>query len=341
MKKIFSLLALCLLVFGCSDDRVQLHVYTWSDYFDPELISKFEADNNCNVVIDTFDSNEAMYAKLKAGGTGYDVLTPSSYQIAILAQEHIISPIDHNLLPNVKKNFNHVLDNQILDKNMEWSVPYACTYTGLMCSSNEVGSIKSWKDISDPKFKGKVSLLDDIREVVGIGLMCNGYSLNSTNEQEIMTAAKTIVALKSNVRKFDAESYKLEVANKSMWIGHGYSSDVAQVIITDNRDDITFVLPDEGFTIAWDEFVISAASKQHELAHKFIDFFYDDDVAYQNMIYIWSLMANKNAYDKVDDNYKYILLPKNVSKGQLLKGFSDQKVLEYYNKAWDMIKSVR
>jgi len=336
---IFALLA-SIMLFGCSDNKPKLHVYSWSDYFDPELIQRFEQDNDCNVVIDTFDSNEAMYAKLKAGGTGYDVMTPSSYQIEALVKERMIVPLDHELLPTVMKNFNHDLDHQILDVNLEWSVPYACTYTGMMCYSNAVGSINSWSAIADPKFKGKISLLDDLRETIGIGLMYNGYSLNSTDEKEIMAAASTIVKWRSNVRKFDAESYKLEVANKSTYIGHGYSSDAAQVIISDNRNDIIFVLPDEGFTIAWDEFVISSNSKQLELAYKFIDFFYDDEVAYQNMIYIWSLMANKKAFDRIDDNCKYILLPKNIDKGQLLKGFKDQKTMELYNKAWDLIKSL-
>src|SRR5512138_781162 len=69
---------------GCKRATPVLHVYTWADYVKPELVTRFETEQRCKVVIDTFDSNEAMFAKLKAGATGYDVVTPSSYMVSVL-----------------------------------------------------------------------------------------------------------------------------------------------------------------------------------------------------------------------------------------------------------------
>ena len=84
----------------------ELHIYTWSDYIAPEFVGKFKEKYGCKVVIDTFDSNEAMYAKLKAGGSGYDIITPSSYLVPTMAKEGLIVELDHSKLPNVRKNFD-------------------------------------------------------------------------------------------------------------------------------------------------------------------------------------------------------------------------------------------
>lgn len=341
MKKLLIASIVLTLLFGCSDKKDTLYVYSWSDYFDPELITKFETENNCHVDITSFDSNESMYAKLKAGGSGYDVLVPSSYLIPTLVNENMLVEIDHSMISNVLDNFDHSFDSQVLDNKFKWSVPYACSYTGIMYLKEHEETITSWNIFANQKYNKKISLLDDVRELIGIGLMYNGHSLNSTNKNEIKEAAKTVIEWKKNIRKFDSEAYKTEVASKSIWFGHGYSSDAAQVIIGDERDDVGFALPDEGFTIAWDELVIMKTSKNKALAHKFIDFFYDNENSYKNILYMCSLMPNKNSITNIPSSYQDLLVPKNIEKGQLLKGFTDEKVLEYYNDAFDMIKSTK
>ena len=234
---------------------VELHIYTWCDYIAPDVIASFEQALKCKVVVDTFDSNEAMYAKLKAGGTGYDLITPSSYQVATMAREGMIDAIDHAKCPNVKKNFDTDYANQIIDPTFKYNVPYAVTYTGFAYDKKRIpegADVNSWRILANPALKGRVSLLDDIREVIGAGLMVNGYSVNSTDAKEIEAAVKTVLAWRANIRKFDGESYKTEVPGGSTWLGHGYSTDVTQVIVGDEdagspaRDDIGFALPKEG-----------------------------------------------------------------------------------------------
>ena len=162
----------------------ELHIYTWSDYIAPDVLSSFEKALGVKIVVDTFDSNEAMYAKLKAGGTGYDIIMPSSYQIGQIAKEGMIEKLDPAKIPNVKKNFDSSFASQILDPTFAYSVPYAVTYTGLMYAKGKIpqgADVSSWAILGNPAMKGRISLLDDIREVVGIGLMYLGYSINTTN----------------------------------------------------------------------------------------------------------------------------------------------------------------
>ena len=328
----------------------ELHIYTWSDYLAPELIVGFEKALGVKVVVDTFDSNEAMYAKLKAGGTGYDLMTPSAYQIPQMAREGMIDKIDHSKCPNVKKNFDPSFANQVVDPEFVYSVPYSVTYTGFMYDKSKIPEgvdVESWKILENPAMKGRVTLLDDIREVIGGGLMALGYSINSTNPAEIDAAVAEALKWRHNARKFDAESYKTEVAAGSIWVGHGYSTDAAQVIVGDEeegmepRDDIGFALPKEGFTISFDEMVIAKDAKRKDLAYAFINFVYEAEAAKSNMEYLCGPNPVKPGIDLLDEETRNIVLldPEILKRGQILKSIDDPKVMELYNKAWDRIKA--
>ena len=328
----------------------ELHVYTWSDYISPDVKAGFEKALGVKVVIDTFDSNEAMYAKLKAGGTGYDLMMPSSYQIEQMAEEGMIEKIDHAKCPNVRKNFDPAFTSQIIDPSFDYNVPYAVTYTGLMYAKGKIPEgvdVESWRVLEHPAFRNRVTLLDDVREVIGAGLMAQGHSINSTNPAEIDAAVEQVLKWKASSRKFDAESYKTEVASFATWIGHGYSTDATQVICGDEeeglapRDDIGFALPKEGFTIAFDEMVIAKGARQRDLAHAFINYLYVGEVAKVNMEYICGPNPVKPGLDLLDEDYRaLLLLPDDVrAKGQVLKGLKTAAERELYNKAWDRIKA--
>lgn len=338
---------------GCATDAkgAELHIYTWSDYIAPEVILGFEKGLNCKIVVDTFDSNEAMYAKLKAGATGYDIIMPSSYQIATMAREKMIVELDHSRIPNVKANFDKSFTSQILDPTFKYNVPYAVTYTGFCYKKDKIpadADVESWSILSNPALKGRVTLLDDIREVIGAGLMSQGFSINSTNPAEIDKAVEEVLKWKANVRKFDSESYKNEVASGATFLGHGYSTDATQVIVGDEeegmepREDINFVLPKEGYTIAFDEMVLASGAKNVDLAYAFINYIYDGEVAKANMDYIGGPNPVAPGIALLEDDYRSLIImdPKTLSKGQVLKSFDDQpEVMELYNKAWDRIKA--
>ncbi len=335
---------------GC-EKKPELHLYTWSDYIAPEVIERFEKEHPCKVVVDTFDSNETMYAKLKAGGSGYDVITPSSYLVALMAREKLVTALDHSKLPNVRKNFDKRFAGQILDPSLTYNVPYAVTYTGFMYATNKVpagADIESWNILANPALRGKVTLLDDIREIIGAGLMSLGFSVNSRKQSEIDAAVKKVLEWKANVRKFDSESYKTEVPSGATWIGQGYSTDVTQVIVGDEeeglapRGDIGFALPKEGFAIAFDEMVVSSSAPNPDLAHAFINFMYDGEVAKENMEYIMGPMPVKPGIAALDEDYRRLIVLDDavIARGQVLRPVDDDpKVMEMYNKAWDRIKA--
>ena len=339
---------------GCTLDGKaggELRIYTWSDYIAPELVAGFEKALGVRVVIDTFDSNEAMYDRLKAGGTGYDLMIPSSYIVSKLADEGMIEEIDHSKCPNVRANFDRSYAAQVADPTFYFSVPYSVTYTGFMYAKDKVpagADVESWSILENKALAGRITLLDDIREVIGGGLMSLGYSVNSTDPAEIDAAVAQVLKWKGNVRKFDSESYKAEVTDGSSWIGQGYSTDAAQVMACggrkDNgcRADIGFALPKEGFTIAFDEMVVAKDAKRKDLAYAFINFVYDGVVAKVNMEYICGVNPVKPGIDLLDEKTRSIVIisHETLARGQVLRGLDDPKAIECYNKAWDKIKAV-
>ena len=332
-------------------DGGTLHIYTWSDYISPDVLESFEKALGVKVAIDTFDSNEAMYAKLKAGGTGYDLIMPSSYQIKTMAREGMIDKLDHSRMPNVMKNFDKSFATQILDNGCTYSAPYAVTYTGFAYAKDKIpegAEVDSWSILGNEALKGRISLLDDMREVIGSGLMYLGYSINSENPAEIDAAVEQILKWRANVRKFDSESYKTEVASGATWLGHGYSTDITQVIIGDDesgapaRDDIGFALPKEGFAIAFDEMVVASGARRKDLAYAFINYIYDGDVAAVNMDYICGPNPVRPGIEQLDEDYRSLIIldAQTLRYGQILTSFDDKpEVQALYNKAWDRIKA--
>lgn len=328
----------------------ELHVYTWSDYIAPDVVLGFEEALGCKVVIDTFESNEAMYAKLKAGGNGYDIVTPTSYQIGTMVNSGMLSKLDKERLPNLA-NFDGRFAPQVIDPTFTYSVPYAVTYTGFAYRKDKIpegADPATWAILSNPALKGRITLLDDIREVIGAGLMSLGYSINSTDPEEIEKAVEQVLSWRGAVRKFDAESYKTEVPSGATYLGHGYSTDAVQVIVGDEeegvepRPDIGFALPVEGFTIGFDEMVLSSGAPRPDLAYAFMNYLYDADVSRVNMEYICGPMPVKPGIEALDEEYRSLIIldDATIARGQILRGFEDRPdVQELYNKAWDRVKA--
>ena len=329
---------------GFGVEKEELRIYTWSDYIAPEMVKRFESANNCRIVIDTFDSNEAMYARLKSGSAKYDIIMPSSYQISPMEKAGMIKALDHAKLPNVRKNFDRNVAMYVFDPSFAYSVPYAVTCTGFAYRKDKIGAapITSWKVFGTAALKGRMSLLNDMRETIGAGLLSLGFSINSAHPEQIAKAVEVVVGWKKNVAVFDNEQYKTAVASGELFVGHGYSSDVMQTIL--HNENVGFSLPREGFAFTFDEMVIAANSTKADLAHKFIDFCYDPDVAAANMRGICAPMPVSAAFERLDSTYRKLLLidPDTLKNGEVIRDFSDQpNVQKLYTDAWERIKSAK
>ena len=352
IRKLFLLACAAVCLAGCQAKR-ELHLYTWADYIAPEVVAAFEKQYNCRIVIDTFDTNEAMYAKLRAGAAGYDVLVPSSYMVKLLAKDKLIVPLDHTKCPSLRKNFLQSYAKMLPeDPGLVYAAPYSCSPTIFFYDPAKVPEgldMATWNVLANPALKGRVQLLDDMREVIGAGLMSLGYSINSTKQEEIDAAVEQVLKWKANVRKFDSESYKTEVPSGASWVGQGFGQVARQVILgeagdgSDARPDLKIAYPREGYTHSCEELVISSGAKEPELAYALIEFLYGKpEMGAANMAYVLGMLPCQPAIDALDADIRKIVVesPEIWSFGQVIVGLeSIPGAMEMYTKAWDRIKA--
>jgi len=329
-----------LVLAGCARPGPRtLHLYTWADYIKPEVVQRFEKENGCKVVIDTFDSNEAMYAKLKAGASGYDVVTPSSYMVAIMAQQGMLQDLDRRKLPNLA-NVDAEYLKIALDPEMKHSVPYMLTNTGFAYLGSKVKDVEpTWAVFDRADLKGRMTMLNDMRETIGAALKSLGYSLNTTDERELEQARDVVIRWKRNLAKFESEQYKSGIASGEFLLVHGYSGDVLQA--RSENADVAFVAPREGLSVACDDLVILKGARAVELAHKFIDFLHDPGVAAENSVFISYLCPNAAAYPRLPEEFRndpaVKLDPAVQAKCEVIRDLGPDNAK--YTRVWDQIKA--
>jgi spermidine/putrescine transport system substrate-binding protein len=315
-----------------------LHVFTWADYVSPECIESFEEKHDCRVVIDTFDSNESLYAKLKAGASGYDVLFPTAYMIQVMHQEGMLADLDHSKLPNLKNIDSSVLD-KVIDKTMTHSVPYTLAYAVVAYRKDKITEPKpSWNLFENPAAAQRMTLFDDMRETIGAALKSLGYSINTRNDAELAQAQEVLLRWKKNAAKLDNEGYKSGLDSGEFILVHGYSGDLFQV--AQENDKIGILIPEEGVTMGCDEMVIPKSGPQKELAHAFINHLLDPDIAAENMQWMGYLCPNVEALKKVNPAFLQnpaVIIPEAIrAKSEVIQDLGPD--LAKYSKVWDAVK---
>ena len=342
MRKLIlaSCAAAMVAVVGCGDSKPILNVYNWSEYIDEDIVKEFEQKNNCRVVIDVFNSNEAMLAKIQAGAKGYDLIFPHSYMVKLMAKDGLLEKNDKSKIPTLS-NIDPTYIVTALDPDMEYGVPYMVTFTGIAYRGDSVKDVdKSW-DVFENRtdLKGRMTLLDDMRETIGAALKYKGHSANSTNATELAEARDEIIKWKANIAKFENEQYKNGIANGEFLLVHGYHGDIGQVQLED--DDVQFFLPREGFLVSCDEMVIPKDAADKDLAYKFIEFLHEGEIAARNMAFTTYWCPNSAALPFMADEDKTSIIPssEDFQRGEVIDDVGES--LRLFTETWDKIKAAK
>ncbi len=326
-------------LWGCSKTGPVLSVYTWADYIKPDLVKRFEAGHGCRVVVDTFESNEAMYAKLKAGASGYDVLTPTSYMVDVMNSQEMLLDLDHRLLPNLV----HV-DAEFLrfavDKDMGHSVPYMQVVSGIAYLEGRIeGILPTWAVFDRADLKGRMTMFNDMRETIGAALKFLGRSINTTDPADLEEALSVLLRWKKNLAKFDSEQYKNGLASGEFLLVHAWNGDILQV--EKEVREVRFLVPEEGTIVGFDDLVIPKGAENVELAHAFINFLHEPEVAAANTEFIRYLCPNKDSYPllspAIRNNPGIFVAPAILARSETIANLGEANVL--YVKIWDRLKS--
>lgn len=295
MKKILSFVLVLAVVLsagialsGCggaaSDKKVTLKVYNWGDYIGEDVVKQFEEKYNIKVVYDTFADNEVMYAKLKSGGSDYDVAVPSDYMIKRMIDEGMLNKLDFNNIPNYRY-IDPGFKNLAYDPENEYSVPYMWGTVGIIYNKTMVKEpVDSWNILWDKKYDKQIFMLDSQRDSIGITLKKLGYSLNTKKLDELEKAKEELIKQKDIVQSYVGDEVKDKMIMGEAALAVVWSGDA--VFMKKENPDLEYVIPKEGSNLWVDSIVVLNTTKHQKEAEQFIDFMCSTDVAFENADYI-------------------------------------------------------
>lgn len=272
-----------LLITGCSkkaESGKTLYLYNWTYYTPESVIEKFEKEFGVRVVIDYFASNEDMFTKLTGGGSGYDVVFPSQDYTEIMIKQDMLNPIDPSKIPNLSYISSFALEKATYDPKMEYSVPYYLGAAGIAVNKTEVTDYaRDWSIFADTRLAGRMSMLDDPREVIGDALAYLGYSVSTVDPKELAEAQKLInEQWKPNLVKFDAEGFAKSFSLGEFWVVQGYAEGIFEELDAERWGEVDFFLPPDGGPMYLDSMVIPKGAKNIDLAHQFINFIHRPEI---------------------------------------------------------------
>lgn len=342
MKKYLALIFLAISNFFAETAFAsELNVYIWAEYLPEDLVEQFTSETGIKVNISTYDNNESLYSKvklLKDSKNGYDVIVPSTYFIAKMKNEGLIQKIDKSKLINFK-NIDPSLINKPFDPKNEFSVPYLWGSTGICYNDKYVKeTVDSWEGIFNAKYKGKILLMDDVREVFHVALKLLGYSGNETDPEHIKQAYEKLRDLVPNVKIYNSTSPKLNYINEEVVIGMNFNGEAYMASL--ENSNIKYSYPKEGVILWMDSFAITNNAQNVDNAYKFIDFLLRPDVAKQVSESLGFATANKAALSllskEIRDNPTIYPSKEVQEKGEFQNDVGEAIVI--YEKYWEMLK---
>ena len=335
-KRSFLILALILLLSSCSlREKNQVVVFNAGEYLDLDLIPEFEEKTGIDVIYETFTSDEEMFIKLSQSSNNYDVIFPSDYMVERLKKHDMLEKIDFSNVPN----FKYVEDQYKgldFDPNNEYTVPYFTSHFGIVYNKNLVDKpLTKWADLWDPKYKGEIIMYDLPRLSMSVALQKLGYSINTTNMDEIEEAKAELIKQKPLVYAYLTDEARDLVVQGDAAITVMYSGDA--LLMQSQNENLEYVFPEEGMNLQVDSMAIPKGAKNKKNAEIFINYFTDPEVASKNAEWMEGFTSvvsgvRENLSDYIADSE--IAYPdfENLPKLEMFKDLEDY--MQVYNDIW-------
>lgn len=228
---------------GDSGNKV-LNLYNWGDYIDPSLLTKFQKETGYHVNVETFDSNEAMYTKIKQGGTSYDLTVPSDYMVQKMKADHMLIPLDKSKLTGMN-NYGSSFMNKSFDPDNRYSIPYFWGTLGIIYNDKDVkpGSLEHWNQLWQSKYRDGIMLIDSARDIMGFSLISLGKSVNTTKTANLIAARNKLNRLSPNVKAVVADEIKMYMAEGEAPVAVDWSGEASEMMSQNSH--LHYVVPTE------------------------------------------------------------------------------------------------
>jgi len=275
----------------------ELVLLTWSEYMDPDLVSKFESRYNAKLKFVYYESDELRDDMLLNGdGSGFDIICSNGRSIKTYARHGWLTPITEQQVPNKK----HIEQRWVeaFPGAAEYAVPFFWGTVGIGYRKDLVKTpITSWKQLLEPapELQGKIVLVKDARDLMAMAIKSKGASINTTDSKILDQAEELLLAQKPHVKDY---SYVALTKDSSLVTGEAvaalmYNGDA--LAVAEHNENITYVLPKEGSYIWVDYLVVSKASKRKKLAMDFINFLNEPENAAKLAQFVYYASPNRAA----------------------------------------------
>ncbi len=328
------------LVLGAEEKK--LNLYNWDTYIGENTVSDFSKKFGMKVKYDLFANNEELFAKLKEGNPGYDVVWPSDYTVESLIALNKLMPLDHSKIPN-RKNIDPApnFSNPKFNPGLKYGVPYMWGTMGVGYRKSKFKKPPtSWKVLFDSdEYSGRIALLADQRALIGITLKYVGYKMNSVNPKEIGEARDLLIKQKKHIKSFAGDNGQDLLLSGECDVVMEWNGDIVQVMAEDK--DLAYIVPDEGTMIWMDNVCIPVGAPHPDNAHKFINYVLDAKVNADIANFIHYGTANIAAKEfilKKDlENTAIYPLPDVIAKSESVVDVG--KDARLYDEAWVAIQA--
>lgn len=255
---------------GCSrPNALRLNVFNWSSYIDPATLARFEAETGIRIRYAVYESNEEMLARAITGNSGWDVVFPSNYFIGPMRELGLLAPLDRSRLPHLPALAPRFLSPP-WDPNLQWCVPFMWGASGIVANPRLVAQPQSYADLWEPRYSGRMTMLDDPPEVFGAALLKLGLPLNEASGSGLRRAYSEALKQKPLLRAYLNTEARDQVVAGDLAVSQCWTTTAQQAI--DAAPHLRFTYPREGFALYADCAAVLRESRRSELAHRFIDF---------------------------------------------------------------------
>ncbi|MCP0912920.1 MULTISPECIES: ABC transporter substrate-binding protein [Legionella] len=317
-----------------------VNVYVWGGEIPKQVVREFELETGIKVNFSTYDSNETMYAKLKASRNNvYDVILPSGYYVERMKKLGMLTKLNHANIPNLINLEPMFVDSDFDPKN-QYSIPLTWGATGIFYNKNWIKKApKRWGEFWEKQFKRQLLLLDDAREVFSIALMSLGYSPNDHDAEHIKAAYEKLLQLTPNIKLFASESIQAIMIDEDANAGSVWNGDAFKARLENNQ--IEFVYPEDGFVIWSDCLAIPRNPPHAEEAYQFINFLLKPEIAKQIALLEGHAITNAQGKallpETIRNNPLTYPSQKTLERGYFQRDVGDDTVT-LYNQYWEQLK---
>ena len=294
-----------------ANDNITLNVYNWGEYISVDtgegefdVNAEFEKLTGIKVNYSNFASNEELYAKLKSGGATYDVIIPSDYMVSRLIKENMLEKLDFSNIPN----YQYIMEshkNPVYDPTNEYSVPYMWQRVCLIYNETMVDpedDLESWDILWNEKYANNILMFSNSRDAFGIACKKLGFSMNTTDENELVAAAEALKDQKLLVQAYVMDEIYDKMGGGEAALAPYYAGD-ALVMMEDNPD-LNVVFPREGTNLFDDALCIPKGAKNKAAAEFYINFVTETLVSRENSLFIGYATPQQLSYEAMDDETK-------------------------------------